>query len=113
MYERLNQFQKQPLGWPSQGYPSRSAEKSFCGVGSNVAFGRPIIEKHVQLCLHSGVRLAAAGFGDGPGTGFFEVGPCTPIEAGDHLWMARYILNRIGEDFNVTTSLTPKLINRH
>jgi glutamine synthetase len=28
---------------------------------------------------------------------------------GDHLWMARYLLHRVAEDFNVDVSFAPKL----
>jgi len=28
---------------------------------------------------------------------------------GDHLWMARYLINRVAEDFGITISFSPKL----
>lgn len=37
-----------------------------------------------------------------------QVGPCVGIEMGDHLWMSRYLLYRIGEMYNVTVTLDPK-----
>lgn len=37
-----------------------------------------------------------------------QVGPCVGIDMGDHLWMSRYILYRIGELYNVTVTLDPK-----
>ena len=38
------------------------------------------------------------------------VGPCEGIEMGDHLWVARYILHRVAEDFGVVVSFDPKPI---
>lgn len=38
----------------------------------------------------------------------FQIGPCEGIEAGDHLWVARYILHRVAEDFGVVVTLDPK-----
>lgn len=38
----------------------------------------------------------------------FQVGPCEGIDMGDHLWMARFLLQRIAEDFGVVVSLDPK-----
>ena len=38
----------------------------------------------------------------------FKVGPCEGIEMGDHLWMARFLLHRVAEDFGVVVSLDPK-----
>ena len=35
-------------------------------------------------------------------------GICKGIEGGDHLWMARYILLRIAEEFGVAVTLDPK-----
>ena len=40
----------------------------------------------------------------------FQLGPCEGTEAGDHLWMARYILNRVAEDFGVIVTFDPKFI---
>lgn len=40
----------------------------------------------------------------------FQVGPCDGIEVGDHLWMARFLLHRVSEDFGVIASLDPKPI---
>lgn len=38
----------------------------------------------------------------------FQVGPCEGISMGDELWLARFLLHRIAEDFNVIVSLDPK-----
>ena len=40
----------------------------------------------------------------------FQVGPCEGIEMGDQLWMARFLLWRVAEDFGVVVSLDPKPI---
>jgi len=45
-----------------------------------------------------------------PGQWEFQVGPCKGIEMGDHLHMARYILNRVTEDLGVQVSYHPKPI---
>ena len=38
----------------------------------------------------------------------FQVGPCEGIDMGDHLWVARYLLHRVSEDFGVVATLDPK-----
>ncbi len=38
----------------------------------------------------------------------FQVGPCEGIEMGDHLWMARFLLQRVAEEFGVVASFDPK-----
>ncbi|KAF7146832.1 hypothetical protein RHSIM_Rhsim04G0209200 [Rhododendron simsii] len=40
----------------------------------------------------------------------FQVGPSVGIEAGDHVWCARYILERITEQAGVVLTLDPKPI---
>ena len=44
-----------------------------------------------------------------PGQWEYQVGPVEGIAIGDQLWISRYILQRIAEDFNVTISFAPKL----
>jgi len=39
-----------------------------------------------------------------------QIGPCEGIEMGDHLWIARFLLHRVAEDFGVVVSLDPKPI---
>ena len=44
-----------------------------------------------------------------PGQWEYQVGPVEGIEIGDQLWISRYILQRVAEDFKVTISFSPKL----
>lgn len=44
-----------------------------------------------------------------PGQWEFQVGPCTGIEMGDHLWVARYLLMRIAEEKGIVISYDPKI----
>lgn len=38
------------------------------------------------------------------------MGPCTGIASGDELWLSRYLLYRVCEQFGVVCSLDPKPI---
>lgn len=38
----------------------------------------------------------------------FQVGPCIGVSIGDDLWMARFLLHRIAEDFGIIATLDPK-----
>lgn len=40
----------------------------------------------------------------------FQVGPCEGIEMGDHLWLARFLLHRVAEEFGAKVSVEPKPI---
>jgi len=41
----------------------------------------------------------------------FQIGTCEGINMGDHLWVARFILHRVCEDFGVVVSFDPKPIS--
>lgn len=38
----------------------------------------------------------------------FQVGPCEGIDIGDQLWVARFLLHRVAEEFGVIATLDPK-----
>jgi glutamine synthetase len=43
-----------------------------------------------------------------PGQWEFQVGPLGPLEVADQLWMARWLLYRVAEDFGIAATLDPK-----
>jgi glutamine synthetase len=43
-----------------------------------------------------------------PGQWEFQIGPLPPLEAADELWLARWLLYRIAEDFGIAATLDPK-----
>ncbi len=97
-----------PLGWPENGSP-KSQGPYYCSVGSENAFGRMIVESHYRACLYSGIKISGINAEVCPGQWEYQVGPCVGIDAGDQLWMSRYLLQRVCEDFNVSVSFEPKL----
>ena len=40
----------------------------------------------------------------------YQVGPCEGIDMGDHLWISRFILHRVAEDFGIKVTFDPKPI---
>jgi len=96
-----------PLGCESS-IPAQG--QFYCGVGGGNALGRDVVEEHLEKCLYAGLRVSGINAEVAPGQWEFQIGPSVGIEAGDHLWMARYILNRVCEKYGVRVDLTPKLI---
>lgn len=43
-----------------------------------------------------------------PGQWEYQIGPSPGIEIGDHMWMSRYLLQRVTENFNVGMTIHPK-----
>ncbi|CAK6972208.1 glutamine synthetase-like [Scomber scombrus] len=97
----------EPFGWPSQEW---TFTRVSCGVGIDKVFGRDISICHYKACLYAGVKICGTNAESLPSQWEFQVGPCEGIEMGDHLWIARYILHHVCEDFGVVASLDAKPI---
>ncbi|CAN1284137.1 Glutamine synthetase leaf isozyme, chloroplastic [Linum perenne] len=80
-YTLMQQNVKWPLGWPVGGFPGPQGPY-YCAAGADKSFGRDIS----------------------------DVGPSVGIDAGDHIWCSRYILERITEQAGVVLTLDPKPI---
>lgn len=96
-----------PLGWPKQGFP-RPQGPFYCGVGADRAYGRDVLEAHYRAMLYANINVAGTNAEVMPAQWEFQVGPCEGISMGDELWLARFLLYRVAEDFNVVISLDPK-----
>jgi len=98
-----------PLGWPKQGFP-RPQGPFYCGVGADRVYGRDVLEAHYRAMLYANINVSGTNAEVMPAQWEFQVGPCEGIDMGDELWMARFLLHRVAEDFNVVVSLDPKPI---
>ncbi|KAG2230651.1 hypothetical protein INT48_005607 [Thamnidium elegans] len=98
-----------PLGWPLHGEPE-SQGKYYCGVGTGRMFGRDILESHYRACLYAGLTICGSNAEVTPGQLEYQIGPCLGVSMGDELWIARYIMERVAEDFGIIVSLHPKPI---
>jgi glutamine synthetase len=96
-----------PLGWPKHGFPAPQGPY-YCGLGTGKVFGRDVVEAHYRAMLYSGVTVSGTNAEVMPAQWEFQVGPSEGISMGDELWLARYLLHRVAEDFGVKVSLDPK-----
>ncbi|MCA0383070.1 MAG: glutamine synthetase beta-grasp domain-containing protein [Bacteroidetes bacterium] len=89
-----------PLGFPSNGYP-RPQGPYYCSVGAYNAFGREIVEEHLDACLEAGLNVEGINAEVAAGQWEFQIFAKGAKEAGDQIWLGRYLLERIGEKYGV------------
>jgi len=100
-----------PLGFPQEGGFPAPQGGYYCGVGADEVFGREIVEAHLDACLDAGLHISGINAEVMPGQWEFQVGPVGPLEVSDELWMARYLLYRVAEEFEVSATLDPKPVS--
>ena len=96
-----------PLGFPENGFPAPQGGY-YCGVGFDEVFGRDIVEDHMDACIKAELMIAGINGEVMPGQWEFQIGPVGAPAVGDHLWLARWLLYRIGEKYGVSATLDPK-----
>jgi glutamine synthetase len=92
-----------PLGFPGGGFPGPQGPY-YCGVGAANAFGRAIVEEHLDACLDAGINVEGINAEVASGQWEFQIFSKGAKEAGDQVWIARYLLERIGEKYGVSVN---------
>ena len=96
-----------PYGFPFGGYPAPQGGY-YCGVGADEVYGRDVVEAHMDACLAAGLHLSGINAEVMPGQWEFQIGPVAAPQVADELWVARWLLYRIAEDYDVSATLDPK-----
>ena len=96
-----------PLGFPEQGFPNPQG-MYYCSVGNKNVAGREIVETHLDLCLEAGLNITGINAEVLLGQWEFQVLGQDPYSAGDDLWVARYLLHRVTEEYGVGLEFHPK-----
>ncbi|KAF2003668.1 glutamine synthetase [Amniculicola lignicola CBS 123094] len=105
----LLDFSGWPYGWPKDGFPAPQGPY-YCGVGTGKVFCRDIVEAHYKACLAANINISGTNAEVMPAQWEYQVGPCEGIDLGDQLWMSRFILHRVAEEFGAKVTFAPKPI---
>lgn len=97
-----------PLRWPTGPNFPEPQGRWYCGVGSDETYGRPLVSAHTDACIKADISISGTNQEVMPSQWEFQVGPLPPLAVADQLWMARWLLYRLGEDFDISVMLYPK-----
>jgi len=106
-YVLINPQTNKPTGFPSNGYP-KSQGMYYCGVGNENVNNREFMNEHLELCLKSGLEITGINHEVMIGQFEYQILSRGLKNAGDELWLSRYILYRLGEKYGYNISLHPK-----
>ena len=62
----------------------------------------------MELCIDAGLEVSGINAEVMPGQWEYQIGPLGPLDVADQLWLSRWLLYRISEDYGVSATLHPK-----
>jgi glutamine synthetase len=100
-----------PLGFPEEGFPAPQGPY-YCGVGYKYmgSLARQIVEEHLDLCLAAGINHEGINAEVAKGQWEFQIFGKGSHKAADDLWVARYLMMRLCEKYEVDLQLHCKPI---
>ncbi|WP_372775472.1 glutamine synthetase beta-grasp domain-containing protein [Mangrovibacterium sp.] len=110
-YFLMDSETNKPLGFPVNGYPAPQGPY-YCGVGAKFMFGREIVEEHFDLCLEAGLNVEGINAEVATGQWEFQIFAKGAHNAGDEIWVARYLLERTAEKYGVWVDWHPKPLGK-
>ncbi len=96
-----------PYGFPDGGFPAPQGPY-YCGVGIDRVVGREVVELHTQACIDAGLMIEGTNAEVMPGQWEFQIGAADALTVSDHLYVARWLLHRIAEEFDIVISFAAK-----
>jgi len=103
-----------PLGWPEHGFPGKQGPY-YCGVGAEQIFGRKLTNDHRKACISAGLLYYGMNAEVMPGQWEYQIGyrgikeeDAGALNIADHTWIARWLMHRLSEEYNIHISIEPK-----
>ena len=92
-----------PYGWPDIGEPPPQGDY-YCGRN----IGEQIMKEHTDACIEAGVSICGTNAEVMLGQWEYQIGAGGSIHMSDDLWVARWLMERICEQYFLSVSLHPK-----
>ncbi|MBL4905410.1 MAG: glutamine synthetase beta-grasp domain-containing protein [Flavobacteriaceae bacterium] len=96
-----------PLGFPVGGYPGPQG-LYYCSVGGRNTHGRDFVEEHADICIEAGLNFEGINQEVASGQWEFQLFAKGAQKAGDEIWVARYFLDRLTEQYGYYIEYHPK-----
>jgi glutamine synthetase len=106
-YFIMNAKTQLPLGFPIGGYPGPQG-LYYCSVGGRNTWGRDLVEEHANQCIDAGLNFEGINQEVAAGQWEFQLFAKGAKKAGDEIWIARYLLDRITEKHHYYIEYHPK-----
>ncbi len=100
-----------PLGFPRGGYPAPQG-LYYCSVGGKNTHGRDLVEEHADLCIEAGLNFEGINQEVAAGQWEFQLFAKGAKQAGDEIWIARYLLDRLTESYGYYIEYHPKPLGK-
>lgn len=94
-----------PYGFPTD---ATGQGQFYCSVGAKNAYGRDMVEEHIDLCIDAGINIEGINAEVAAGQWEFQLFAKGAQQAGDEIWVARYLLERLGEKYGLAINWHPK-----
>jgi glutamine synthetase len=98
-----------PLGFPKEGYPGPQGPY-YTSVGARNTKGRELVDEHLHMCLEAGLNVEGINAEVMMGQWEYQIFAKGAANAGDQIWLARYLLERTAESYDIAIDLHPKPI---
>ena len=96
-----------PLGFPIGGYPGPQG-MYYCSVGGRHTHGRDFVEEHADLCIKAGLNFEGINQEVASGQWEYQLFAKGAKKAGDEIWVSRYLLDRLTEQYGWYIEYHPK-----
>jgi glutamine synthetase len=106
-YFLMDPATKLPIGFPAGGYPAPQGPY-YCGVGGQNVFGREFKDEHLDLCIDAGLNVEGTNGEVAAGQWEWQVFSKGAKQAGDEIWVGRYLMERLSEKYGVYIEYHPK-----